>query len=108
MKMHPSAAKGIVFILPCAALLLVSGCDAKVSWYAPGPVQVLASSNELRLFVQIDRIVAKSDGPADAPRQYPVGHVQELIEFTASGKTQHQELTLNARHEVGHSFHPNN
>lgn len=88
-------------------LFFASGCDSYTSRYGTGPIQVIGSSNELWLFIEVDRWVATSSGPSDTPRQYPVGHVQEMVVITNSGKVHTQKIPRNDAGQDGATFQPN-
>jgi hypothetical protein len=98
----------LLFPLLLGLLSLGSGCGSHAVWNSPGPIQAIANSNELRLYIEMDRILARDFGPNDAPKQMPVGHIQELVIIADSGKTRRQTLNRNANKEDGFTFHPNN
>src|SRR5690606_18679903 len=88
--------------------ILGLGCDGATASYSPGPIQAIGSSNELRLFLEVDRLVDSGLRHSDAPGRRPIGHKQELLIISSTGKASRHVLPNSEDGSSGRTFHPNN
>ena len=102
--------KTIFFSLASLFLLVafVTSCSGSYfSRYSTGPIQVIGSKDELRIYWEFDQIVSQSKSFYDAPNAFPVGHFQELLIISRAGVKGRVQVKIK-NNKCGVTFHPNN
>jgi hypothetical protein len=95
-------------VLTFAICIVGLGCNGATVSYVPGPIQAIGNSNQLLVFLEIDRLVDSGLRHLDAPGRQTVGHKQELLIINSSGEGSRQVLPNNKDGSNGRTFHPNN